>query len=167
MREHKIRALIKIVEESKIDELEISRWGKKIRICKTNINGSPPQAIAVTSPVAEIAPATPELAPPPDVAPSPSPQQAPETSESAELATDHLEITSPMVGTFYRRPAPEADPYVSTGDAISPGKILCIIEAMKLMNEIESEVSGTIVKIFVENAEPVEYNQPLFLVKLS
>ncbi|MBN2355502.1 acetyl-CoA carboxylase biotin carboxyl carrier protein, partial [candidate division KSB1 bacterium] len=73
----------------------------------------------------------------------------------------------PMVGTFYRAPAPDADPYVREGDIISPGKVLCIIEAMKLMNEIEAEISGKITKILVENAKPVEYNQPLFLVDVS
>ena len=76
-----------------------------------------------------------------------------------------LEICSPMVGTFYRAPSPDAEPYVREGDSIQPGKVLCIVEAMKLMNEIESEVSGKILKILVENAQPVEYNQPLFIVE--
>jgi acetyl-CoA carboxylase biotin carboxyl carrier protein len=76
-----------------------------------------------------------------------------------------LEICSPMVGTFYRAPSPDAAPYANEGDAIQPGKVLCIVEAMKLMNEIEAEVSGKIVKILVEDAQPVEFNQPLFLVE--
>ena len=76
-----------------------------------------------------------------------------------------VEILSPMVGTFYRAPAPDSDPYVREDEIIKPGQILCIIEAMKLMNEIEAEISGKIIKILVENGQPVEYNQPLFLVE--
>ena len=74
---------------------------------------------------------------------------------------------SPIVGTFYRAPAPDADPYIQIGDTISAGSVLCIVEAMKLMNEIESDVSGKVVKILVENGKPVEYNQPLFLIEIS
>ena len=77
------------------------------------------------------------------------------------------EIRSPIVGTFYRAPAPDADSYVQVGSVVSPGSVLCIVEAMKLMNEIESDVSGKIVKILVENGKPVEYNQPLFLIELA
>jgi acetyl-CoA carboxylase biotin carboxyl carrier protein len=85
-----------------------------------------------------------------------------------EEKKDNLhEIHSPIVGTFYRAPAPDADPYVQVGDSISSGSVLCIVEAMKLMNEIESDVNGKIVKILVENGKPVEYNQPLFLIQLS
>ena len=88
------------------------------------------------------------------------------TSKPAEPKSDNLfEVKSPMVGTFYRSPSPDADAYVSVGNDVSPGTVLCIIEAMKLMNEIESEISGKIVKILVENAQPVEYNQPLFLIE--
>ena len=86
---------------------------------------------------------------------------------SDEKKSNLIEIKAPMVGTFYSSPAPDADPYVREGDSISNGKILCIIEAMKLMNEIESENSGKIVQILVENAQPVEYDQPLFLVEPS
>jgi acetyl-CoA carboxylase biotin carboxyl carrier protein len=78
-----------------------------------------------------------------------------------------VEVKAPMVGTFYRAPSPDADPYVREGDAFSAGKVLCIIEAMKLMNEIEAEISGKIVKIMVENGRPVEYNQTLFLVDVG
>ena len=84
-----------------------------------------------------------------------------------ETLKNLLEVKSPMVGTFYRSPSPEADVYVNVGSLVSPGSVLCIIEAMKLMNEIESEVSGKVVKILVENAQPVEYNQPLFLIEKS
>lgn len=83
----------------------------------------------------------------------------------AESKSNYHEIRSPIVGTFYRAPSPDADSYVQVGDSISQGTVLCIIEAMKLMNEIESDVNGKIVKILVENGTPVEYNQPLFLVE--
>jgi len=75
------------------------------------------------------------------------------------------EISSPIVGTFYRAPAPDADPYVQVGDSVSSGTVLCVVEAMKLMNEIESDVSGKVVKILVDNGKPVEYNQPLFFIE--
>jgi acetyl-CoA carboxylase biotin carboxyl carrier protein len=153
MRAKDIRELVKIVEESNIGELEVTRWGQKIRISKTALsNGSQnadvivaaqPQQVAAPQPVAET-PAAP-------------------VKEKSNL----IEIKAPMVGTFYRSPAPDADAYVREGDSISNGKILCIIEAMKLMNEIESENSGKIVQILVENAQPVEYDQPLFLVEPS
>jgi acetyl-CoA carboxylase biotin carboxyl carrier protein len=83
------------------------------------------------------------------------------------MAANLHEIRSPIVGTFYRAPAPDADSYVQVGAVVSPGSVLCIVEAMKLMNEIESDVGGKIVKILVENGKPVEYNQPLFLIELT
>jgi acetyl-CoA carboxylase biotin carboxyl carrier protein len=89
----------------------------------------------------------------------------PKTGEKALVKENLLEVRSPIVGTFYRAPSPNADSYVQIGQKVGVGTVLCIIEAMKLMNEIESEVSGTISKILVENAQPVEYNQVLFLVK--
>lgn len=148
MRAKDIRELVKIVEESNIGELEITKWGQKIRISKT-----------VTSAVVQSSPPRPEPAPS-QPAPESEAAPAPEKPKS-----NLVEIKAPMVGTFYSAPAPDADPYVREGDIISEGKVLCIIEAMKLMNEIESEVSGKIVQILVENAQPVEFNQPLFLVE--
>jgi acetyl-CoA carboxylase biotin carboxyl carrier protein len=158
MKEEEIRRLVKIVEESDIDELVISKWWTKVRISKYKSNytnhhhpvAPPPVS---PSPVAEQAPAEAPAAP-----------AAPETPKVAE-AEELIEIRSPMVGTFYRAPAPDADPYVEVGDDVTPGQVLCIIEAMKLMNEIESEHSGRIVEICVENGQPVEYNQVLFRLK--
>ena len=99
---------------------------------------------------------------------APAAPQADDKKGEAEDKADNLhEIKSPIVGTFYRAPAPDADPYAQVGDSVSQGGVLCIIEAMKLMNEIESDVSGKIVKILVENGKPVEYNQPLFLIQTS
>ncbi len=147
MKESEIRKLIKLVEEAEIDEIEISHWWKKIRISKTKYPGNSHNAVY---PVIQEAPAQ-------------QPKPAPEKVEE-ELSSDMIEIKSPMVGTYYRAPAPDAKPYVEENQYITPGQVLCIIEAMKLMNEIESEVSGKIVKILVENAQPVEYGQALFLV---
>ena len=88
-------------------------------------------------------------------------------SEETESDSSLHVIKSPIVGTFYRAPAPDADAYVQVGDTVSAGSVLCIIEAMKLMNEIESDVEGKIVKILVENGKPVEYNQPLFMIQAA
>jgi acetyl-CoA carboxylase biotin carboxyl carrier protein len=95
-----------------------------------------------------------------------APMAAPVEEKKAEAENLH-EIKSPIVGTFYRAPAPDADPYIQIGDTVAVGSVLCIVEAMKLMNEIESDVGGKVVKILVENGKPVEYNQPLFLVQPS
>lgn len=159
MRAKDIRELVKIVEESNIGELEVTRWGQKIRISKT-VLGSVSQSadIIVASQPQQVS--APHAAAPHSVVPEPHVEPAKEKSNL-------IEIKAPMVGTFYRSPAPDADPYVREGDSISNGKILCIIEAMKLMNEIESENNGKIIQILVENAQPVEYDQPLFLIEPS
>jgi len=153
-----IRSLIDMVDGSGIDSLEISRFGTRIRIAK-----SPP--VTVSSGLA----ASPGTVPPPAVMPAsaaPNPGEAAETEvrEEAEPEEDLAEITSPMVGTFYRAPAPDAPPYVEVGARVAKGQTLCILEAMKLMNELEAEVSGTIREICVENAEPVEFGQVLFRI---
>jgi acetyl-CoA carboxylase biotin carboxyl carrier protein len=159
MREEEIRRLIRIVEESNIAELEVRRWGRSVRIRKfipspTDGDGATTVVHAIPQQVA--APVPPAVAEPKPAPPVEVPSAAPKP------AVQLIEIRSPMVGTFYRAPAPGAEPYVQVGDIVSPGQVLCIIEAMKLMNEIESEVSGRIVEICVENAQPVEYNQVLF-----
>jgi len=151
-----IKKLVKIVDTSEITDLEVEENGlrikvaKKIRSFKTE---GQPQVIIGHSPVAEEI--TPKII---------SDEKA---AVSSEPHIDQHEIKSPIVGTFYRAPAPDADPYVQVGDTISPGSVLCIVEAMKLMNEIESDIGGKIVKILVENGRPVEYNQPLFLIQKS
>lgn len=148
-----IKKLIKIVENSEIAEFEVEEGELKVKISK-NYSGSPVQTVLqnYTPPVHQQAPAA---------AAEPAKPAAGETETKSNLH----EVRSPIVGTFYRAPAPDADPYVQVGDSVSQGGVLCIVEAMKLMNEIESDVSGKIVKILVENATPVEYNQPLFLVE--
>ena len=152
-----IRNLIDMVDGSGIDSLEISRFGTRVRIAK-----SPPVTVssAVGGPPA--VPPAPAGAPARDA----EPRVAEEASGDAggEVESNLAEITSPMVGTFYRAPAPDAPAYVEVGDRVGKGQTLCILEAMKLMNELESEVSGTIREICVDNAEPVEFGQVLFRI---
>jgi acetyl-CoA carboxylase biotin carboxyl carrier protein len=159
-----LKQLIETVENSDIDTLEISRWATKIRISKTPsvLGGFSGNAIG-TAPVSIQAQAG---SSPSAAAPAAESQAAaPAAQTAAEAETSGLtEVTSPMVGTFYRAPAPDADPYVEVGDRVKVGQTLCILEAMKLMNELEAEVSGVISEIAVENAEPVEYGQVLFRI---
>lgn len=136
----KIRELIRVLEASKINEIEIKSLGRKIRMVKYN---QPVQVVPQKE--AEIE------------------EKAVEKKEEENL----IPIKSPMVGTFYRAPAPEAKPYVELNQYIQVGQVVCIIEAMKLMNEIESEVAGRIAKILVENEESVELGQTLFLIEPS
>jgi acetyl-CoA carboxylase biotin carboxyl carrier protein len=149
-----IKKLVKIVDTSEITDLEVEENGLRVKIAK-KIRGmqtvTQPQIMSQSMPVIEQA-----IPKPPE-----------EKSAKEEAKENFHEIRSPIVGTFYRAPAPDADSYVNVGDMVSPGTVLCIVEAMKLMNEIESDVSGRIVKMLVENGKPVEYNQPLFLIQVS
>ena len=158
-----LRGLIGAVDESGIDSLEISRGGTRIRISKT----PPPAPVHAAAPVAA-APAHLHMPPAHDVGlPRPAAPagggEAPAAAGPAPSAT--VEIKSPMVGTFYRAPAPEAPSYVEVGSRIARGQTLCILEAMKLMNELESDVAGTVREICVDNGEPVEYGQVLFRIE--
>jgi acetyl-CoA carboxylase biotin carboxyl carrier protein len=163
-----IRQLIKIVENADIGELEIVEEGKKLRISKNarhsgeNVVFHPAQMPSYSQSAAP-APLN-QITVPTEIAPTPVEKGA-AAAESA--AGDYLEVKSPMVGTFYRSPSPDADPYVEIGQNVTVGQTMCIIEAMKLMNELESEFSGKIAKVLVENAQPVEYNQTLFLIEKS
>lgn len=155
MRVSKIRKLIKLVEESDIGELEVGGWGQKVRITKKPKQTSNPTTdqsvttIAVESKSESMA----------------KTQAVPTEPPKMVEVTDHLvPVKSPMVGTFYRAPAPDAKPYVELNQQIAVGQMVCVIEAMKLMNEIESEVAGRVAKILVENAKPVEFGQTLFLI---
>lgn len=134
-----IRAVIKLAQESDVAELTVESPTLKVTVKKAVAGG-------------EVARATPQIAMPP----------------VAAASADHLvPIVAPMVGTFYRAPSPDAPPFVTEGDAIQPGQTVCVIEAMKLFNEIESEFGGRVVRVLAENASPVEYGQPLFLIDLS
>lgn len=154
-----IKQLIKIFEKSEIGEIEIVEEGKKIRISKNSkLEPSSAAANGVVNPVYM----QPQMAAPPVASP---PQEAPASTADVQASDKYYEVRSPMVGTYYSSPAPDAAQYVEVGDSVSAGQPLCIIEAMKLMNELESEYSGKIAKILVENAQPVEYNQVLFLIE--
>jgi acetyl-CoA carboxylase biotin carboxyl carrier protein len=146
-----IRKIIKLVENSGVDEVEIEEEGKKIRVARHRTDSVQYQIPSnqAFSPQA--------LNPPSDSRPAAEVPSAPKVT--------YHEVKSPIVGTFYRAPAPDAEPYVEVGQEINSGTVLCIVEAMKLMNEIESDISGKVVKIMVENGTPVEYNQVLFLVE--
>jgi acetyl-CoA carboxylase biotin carboxyl carrier protein len=167
-RMHELRELIRLIDESRIDEFQMEKDGAKV-IIKKGAKEQPAAAVTVpTSPEkVEAAPKPayePAPAPSPQVAPSPAAEPKATESKTGDDAQLH-KIVSPMVGTFYRAPAPDADPYVQVGDRVDEKTVVCIIEAMKLMNEIEAEVRGEIVDILVENGQLVEYGQPLFLVK--
>ncbi len=154
-----IKELIKLVSEAGVSEVEVERGDFKIAIKKTEEK----VVVQSTTPVIQqpvITAATPVIAPP-VATPAATPSVAPASENTANLIT----IKSPMIGTFYKSASPDKPAFVNVGDEIKPGKVLCIVEAMKLFNEIESEVSGKIVKVLVENASPVEYDQPLFLVE--
>lgn len=153
-----IKKLIKLVEHSAVDEIEIEEEGKKIRIAKSRASAtaSPSQTITLP-PVVQV----------PQQLPAAVPAAAPQPTAPPQSEAQYHEIRSPIVGTFYRSPAPDAEPYVEVGHHVKVGTVLCIVEAMKLMNEIESDVDGVVVKILVENGKPVEYNQPLFLIEKS
>lgn len=158
MKFDEIKRLIKVVEKSNIGEIEIVEEGSKIRISKNSNLKQPP--VVHTTNTSEI-PQTSTTQPAVEEKPLPPIIEKP----AEEIGTNIEKVSSPMVGTFYRAPAPDADPYVAVGDTVKVGQTLCIIEAMKLMNEIQSEVSGKVKKIMVENAQPVEYDQVLFLIE--
>ena len=161
MRESKIRKLIKLVEQSNIDELEVTSWGRKVRITKRLVHQNNPTFTAAPEKgttisqdaLAPVAEKTPEI--------------VVEKIEEKGIPSHWVPIKSPMVGTFYRAPAPDVKPYVELNQMIPAGQVVCIIEAMKLMNEIESEVAGRVAKILVENGNPVEFGQTLLLIEPS
>jgi acetyl-CoA carboxylase biotin carboxyl carrier protein len=148
----KLKTLIDLVSESNVSELEITEAEGKVRIVKSPATPAHSHPQAHTSPA--VAPVAPVAAPVVSSAP-PAPVEA--------VATDHR-IKSPMVGTFYRSSSPGAKPYVEVGDTIRAGETICIIEAMKILNEIECDKSGTVTQVLCENGQAVEYGQPLFVI---
>ena len=151
-----IRELVDLVTERGLAGLEIERSGFRLRI-----DGRRPveaEALPAAAPRAHAAPG----------APAPRTADAPAAPEAAEAPDENVHvITSPIVGTFYRSPSPEADPFAEIGQRIGKGKILCIIESMKLMNEIESDVEGEVVAVYPRNGQPVEYGEKLFAIRLA
>lgn len=165
MNESYIKKLIRLVEESDIESLEVSSWGRKVRITSKNAtangNGNGHgngHAVYASAP----APAPVVMAPQPQAVSAPPAANSPSATEDISR---YLPIKSPMVGTFYAAPAPDAPQYVSVNQKVTVGQVVCIVEAMKLMNEIESEVAGRVVKILAENGKPVEFGQTLFLIE--
>jgi acetyl-CoA carboxylase biotin carboxyl carrier protein len=144
MRLKHIEKLVKILENSTVSEIEVTDlFGRKVRISKSsNSTKSTTQSNS-----------------PPNV------QKSNVVAEKREERGNLVAIKSPIVGTFYRSPSPDAPPYIDVGDTVKPGQVVCIVEAMKLMNEIESDVAGKVTKILVKEEDPVEYNQELFLVE--
>jgi acetyl-CoA carboxylase biotin carboxyl carrier protein len=166
-----LRGLIEAVDQSGIDSLEIHRAGTRIRISKTpppaapaaNASAPSAQAVPASAPTALNTPAV-QGAPAAQGESNPGPA-AP--AAGAEAASKLVDVKSPMVGTFYRAPAPEAPPYVEVGSVVTKGQTLCILEAMKLMNELESEVDGVVRAVLADNADPIEYGQVLFRIEPS
>ena len=148
----KIKKLIELVEESDISEIEIKEGEESVRINRGgNVVAAPMQIPMAPAPAFAHAPAA-----------------APAVAEAPAASGDEIPanaFTSPMVGTFYRSPSPDAKAFVEVGDSVSAGSTLCIIEAMKILNQIEAETSGTVKAILVENGQPVEYGQPLFVIE--
>jgi acetyl-CoA carboxylase biotin carboxyl carrier protein len=155
-----IERLIQVFDDSGVDSLEIERGGTRVKLSKTPPMTPAPVVLAGGAGEHAAVRATTEAAAPVQTAETPSRAERTPPPSTREL----IEVTSPMVGTFYRAPAPDAPAYVETGKRVSPGDTLCIIEAMKLMNELVCEVSGTITEVCVENAQPVEFGQVLFRV---
>ncbi|MDQ0418649.1 acetyl-CoA carboxylase biotin carboxyl carrier protein [Croceifilum oryzae] len=169
---HEIRELIRLIDESQIEEFEIQNEETTIKMKKNNGVTVPTASfpVAVQPVVQHVEQPTPVASPVTPVAtemtsPAPVVEATPAAPE-VEDATLH-KIVSPMVGTFYRAPSPDSQPYAKEGDQVQNETIVCIVEAMKLMNEIDADVKGTIVKVLAENGQLVEYGQPLFLVKTS
>lgn len=155
-----IKELIKLVDQTSVSELEIENEGARLQIRKP---GKTEVVNVQTAPITHTyTQAALHAAAPPAAAPQPAAEEAVQAKAPAQ---DLHSITSPMVGTFYSAPSPEAAPFVKAGDRVSEKTVVCILEAMKLMNELEAEVSGEIVEVLVKNGQLVEYGQPLFLVK--
>lgn len=155
---NELREIIKILEESALSELEIEEEGLRVRLQKP---GAAPVAMSMPAPAAT-APAPPASAPT-DGASASEPKGDKEYYAEQGLKT----IDAPMVGTFYSAPSPGADPFVTAGDRVGKDDTVCIVEAMKLMNEVAAKFAGTIEKVLVENGEPVEFGQPLFAVRTA
>ncbi|MGD8352737.1 MAG: acetyl-CoA carboxylase biotin carboxyl carrier protein [Pseudomonadota bacterium] len=152
-----IREILKLLDRHGIQDFTLQRGDNKIRVCK---GSNPPEASEVRyreAPTVE-APSTRAAA---------GASAPPPAADQLNVGDNQFLVTSPIVGTFYRAPSPESPPYVEVGATVSKGAVLCIVEAMKIMNEIECEVTGKVSTILVENAQPVEYGQPLFIIDLA
>ena len=158
----KIKKLIELLEESSLTEIEIVEGEESVRLSRTGPLGHTVTHQALHPDVHAAAWSVPSAVAPP-AGPSPSPAPA-DTDDDTEVPEGEL-IRAPMVGTFYASSSPEVEPFVSLGQQVTEGETMCIIEAMKMFNQIEAEVSGTVVAILVENGQPVEFDQPLFVIR--
>lgn len=158
-----LRKLIKILDQSNMTEMEIEEEGIKLRLAKS-VNSKAGEPMGHVMPFYHMPAPLPQQIHPPQPG-AISTETGKSEEKMIEPTVQYLEVKSPIVGTFYRAPAPDADPYVEVGQEVEPGTVLCIIEAMKLMNEIECDVTGKVVKIMVDNGQPVEYNQTLFFIE--
>jgi acetyl-CoA carboxylase biotin carboxyl carrier protein len=158
-----LRELIALLRDNGLAELELENEGFRVRLRRDSVAGpSYVGEVSLHAPAPAPVPAAPAPAPPPAAGPThPGTHASTEASQDQDL---HI-IPSPIVGTFYRSPSPSADAFVKIGSNVEPETVVCIIEAMKLMNEIQAEASGEVVKIYVENGQPVEYGQPLFGIR--
>ena len=156
----KVRKLIDLLESSSVDEIEIHEGEESVRVSR---HRAPPAAPVHHYHAAPAAGALPVTAPAPAGGPAPGPAAAPDTGTDSPLPPGYV-VTSPMVGTFYQASSPGSKPFVSVGQRVVPGDTLCIIEAMKILNQIESEVAGEVTAIIAENGHPVEYGEPLFVI---
>jgi acetyl-CoA carboxylase biotin carboxyl carrier protein len=159
-----IRELAELVDAHGFTDFEFENENIRVRLSKN----PPPQIVQAVQPVAAAGAAqaaAPQAAQTPTGAKPETPHPGAQAETEAAADEDLYKITSPIVGTFYRAPSPDKDPYVKAGDNVSPDTVVCIVEAMKLMNEIQAETSGEVVKIYVENGQPVEYGQPLFGIR--
>ncbi|MEJ8568782.1 acetyl-CoA carboxylase biotin carboxyl carrier protein [Elongatibacter sediminis] len=154
----KVKKLIELLEDSNLTEIEIVEGEESVRLTRGGPAVAAPQAVAMPA----AAPAYPPAAP--AAVPAPAAPQGSAGSEEQEIPEGEV-IRSPMVGTYYASPSPEADPFVTMGQKVTEGETLCIIEAMKMFNQIEAEATGTIVAILAENGQPVEFDQPLFVIR--
>ncbi|MBK6263750.1 acetyl-CoA carboxylase biotin carboxyl carrier protein [Marivirga sp. S37H4] len=160
MKAKEIQDLIDFISKSGLDEVNIETEEFKIKVKKNSeVKTQLVQAAAAPQPQQQAAPV--------QQAANPAPAEQAKPAEASNEEANYLTIKSPMIGTFYRTPNPDSPSFVNVGDSVKAGDTVCIVEAMKLFNEIESDISGRIVKILVENASPVEYDQPLFLVDPS
>jgi acetyl-CoA carboxylase biotin carboxyl carrier protein len=166
-----LKDILRMLEEQEITEFELEQDGVKLRVCRSRgaaaTPAPAPAAQVVVSPAAPAA-GTPVAGamPPPAEAPAPPAEDAGSGETAGEPGEEEgTLVPSPIVGTFYRSPDPNSDPFVKVGDQVRVGQVLCIVEAMKLMNEIEAEVAGEILKVHAENGQPVQYGDPLFTIR--
>lgn len=163
MNAKELKSILQALQEHEVAELTLETPDYKLTVKR----GGEVQYVAAPAPVVIQPQAVPSSSPSPVQTPAETPAPAPMPKPEApkEDTSRYVEVKAPIVGTFYRAPSPEAEPFVKEGDLVKKGQVLCIIEAMKLMNEIESEVSGVVRKILVSNGEPIEYGQVLFLIE--